>query len=58
MKVNIFTKIWDLSEVTVAYSLALKGYSKLPNNRASRLSVLDIKENKRSATFQPVIIDK
>ena len=53
MKVDIFSK---LSEVTEAYSLASRGYSKLPNNRAARLSILDIKENKRSATFQPLII--
>ena len=46
-----------LMEVTEAYSLAPRGYSKLPNNRAARLSILGIKENKRSATFQPVIID-
>ena len=56
-KLTSSAKIWDLSEVTEAYSLASKGYSKLPNNRAARLSILDIKENKRSATFQPVIID-
>ena len=53
MKVDIFS---NLSEVTEAYSLASRGYSKLPNNRAARLSILDIKENKRSATFQPLII--